>query len=374
MNPPLDVIAPQREPDLSAQNVVGYVDCDVHPYTKSPKELDEFLPKRWVEHRATFGARSRSALAYVPQYPRLAPQVGMRLDAWPPDGSIPGSDLPFMREQLIDAFGMAHGIMLPLLGRGGDERNLEFGAAMCTAANDWQLAYWCDKEPRLKASVQINVEHPDSAIAEIEKRAGDRRFVQVQINQRGQEPLGRLRFRKILAACAANGFPIAMHLGGTSGHASTAGGWPSFDHEEHHAYVQSMEAIVTSMVIEGVFEEIPKLKVALVEGGFAWIPPLTWRLDRHFKRLHAEVPHLKRLPSEYIRDHIWVTTQPVEEPERAGDILSTLEWIGWDRVMFSTDYPHWDQDDPRYAFKVAIPEPEKRMIFRDNALAFYGLS
>jgi uncharacterized protein len=41
--------------------------------------------------------------------------------------------------------------------------------------------------------------------------------------------------------------------------------------------------------------------------------------------------------------------------------------------MFSTDYPHWDQDDPRYAFKVAIPERERRMLFRDNALAFYGL-
>ena len=369
----MNVTALDRQQDVSAQSLVGYVDCDVHPYTKSPKELDEFLSQRWREHRATFGARSRSPLAYVPQYPRLAPQAGMRLDAWPPDGSIPGSDLAFMREQLIDAFGMAHGVMLPLLGRGGDERNLEFGAAMCTAANDWQVAYWCDKEPRLKASVQINIEHPDSAIAEIEKRAGDRRFVQVQINQRGQEPLGRLRFRKILAACAANGFPVAMHLGGTSGHAPTAGGWASFYHEEHHAYVQSMEAIVTSMVCEGVFEDVPKLKVVLVEGGFAWIPPLTWRLDKHYKRLHAEVPHLKRLPSEYIRDHIWVTTQPVEEPERAGDILSTLEWIGWDRVMFSTDYPHWDQDDPRYAFKVAIPEKEKRMIFRDNALAFYGL-
>ena len=369
----MNVTALERQPDVSLQSLVGYVDCDVHPYFKNPAELDVFLSAQWREHRRTIGNRSRAALGYAPQYPRLSPQTGMRMDAWPPDGSVPGADLPFMREQLIDAFGMAHGMMLPLLGRGGDERNLEFGAAMCTAVNEWQLAHWCDPEPRLKASVQINVDHEAAAIAEIEKRAGDRRFAQVQINQRGLEPLGRLRFRKILAACAANGLPVAMHLGGTSGHASTAGGWPSYYHEEHHAYVQSMEAIVTSLVVEGVFEQLPKLRVVLVEGGFAWIPALTWRLDKHFKRLHAEVPHLKRLPSEYIRDHIWVTTQPVEEPERAGDMLSTLEWIGWDRVMFSTDYPHWDQDDPRYAFKVAIPEKERRMLFRDNALAFYGL-
>jgi predicted TIM-barrel fold metal-dependent hydrolase len=85
------------------------------------------------------------------------------------------------------------------------------------------------------------------------------------------------------------------------------------------------------------------------------------------------VPHLKRLPSEYIRSNIWVTTQPIEEPERPEDLLATLEWIGWDRVMFSTDYPHWDQDDPRYAFKVPLSEEGRRKIFRENALAFYGL-
>jgi predicted TIM-barrel fold metal-dependent hydrolase len=60
-----------------------------------------------------------------------------------------------MRAQLLDAFGVAYGMMMPLLGRGGDERNVEFGAALCTAANEWQAALWCDREPRLKASVQI---------------------------------------------------------------------------------------------------------------------------------------------------------------------------------------------------------------------------
>ena len=69
----------------------------------------------------------------------------------------------------------------------------------------------------------------------------------------------------------------------------------------------------------------------------------------------------------------WVTTQPIEEPERPRDMLSTLEWIGVDRIMFSTDYPHWDQDDPRFAFKVALPEEWKRKIYHDNARALYRL-
>ncbi|MDE2005610.1 MAG: amidohydrolase [Rhodospirillales bacterium] len=353
---------------------LGMVDCDVHVYPARGAALDEFLSQRWREHRAMFGARSRQGLAFTANYPRLSPQVGMRRDAWPPGGGIPGSDLDFLRAQLLDAFGVAHGVMLPLVGRGADERNVAFGVAMCAAVNDWQAACWCDPEPRLKASVQINLEDEAAAIAEIERRAGDRRFVQVQIPPRGLEPLGRLRYRRILAACAAHGLPIALHLGGTGGHPSTGGGWPSFYHEEHHSYVQSMEALVTSLVLEGAFAELPRLRVALVEGGFAWLPALAWRLDKHWARLRAEVPWVTRPPSEYIREQVWVTTQPVEEPERAEDMLALLDWIGWDRVMVSTDYPHWDQDDPRYAFKVALPEAGRRAIYRDNALAFYGLS
>jgi len=244
---------------------------------------------------------------------------------------------------------------------------------MATAVNDWQIARFCDPEPRLKGSVQITLEHEESALAEIERRAADRRFVQVNIPPRGMEPLGRHRYRKILAACAANGLPISLHLGGNSGHPSTGSGWPSFYHEEHPSYVQSMQTLVTSLVCEGVFEEIPDLKVVLVEGGFAWLPPLAWRMDKHWKHLKAEVPYLKRAPSEYIRDHFWVTTQPIEEPERPADMLSTIEWIGADRVMFSTDYPHWDQDDPRYAFKVKLPDDWARMIYKDNARALYRL-
>ncbi|MGH7044321.1 MAG: amidohydrolase family protein [Acetobacteraceae bacterium] len=353
---------------------LGMVDCDIHPYPAKPGEIEAFLPERWRTHRALFGGRMRQGLAFTANYPRMSPQVGMRLDAWPPGGGIPGSDLDFMRAQLLDVFATTYGVMLPLAGRCSDERNVEFGAALCSAVNDWQAACWSDREPRLKGSVQVPMEYTEAAVAEIERRAGDARFVQVQIPPRGLEPLGRRRYWPILEACAANGFPVALHLGGTGGHPSTGGGWPSFYHEEHHSYVQSMEALITSLVVEGVFERIPGLRVVLVEGGFAWLPALTWRLDKHWRRLAAEVPHLKRLPSEYIRDHVWVTTQPIEEPERPDDLLATLEWIGWDRVMVSTDYPHWDQDDPRYAFKAPLPEAGRQAIFRDNALAFYGLS
>ena len=77
-----------------------------------------------------------------------------------------------------------------------------------------------------------------------------------------------------------------------------------------------MQTLVTSLVCEGVFEHIPDLKVVLVEGGFAWLPALCWRLDKHWKRLRAEVPHPARAAVGVCARAIWVTTQPIEEPER----------------------------------------------------------
>ena len=84
----------------------------------------------------------------------------------------------------------------------------------------------------------------------------------------------------------------------------------------------------------------------MIEAGFGWAPSLSWRLDKSFERLHSEVPHLKRKPSEYIRDHIFWTTQPMEDPERRDHLFDVIDWIGWDKLLFATDYPHWDFDEP----------------------------
>ena len=102
--------------DASQQSHLGFIDCDVHPYFKSPAEFDEFLPQKWREHRASIGGRTRQGLAKASNYPRMSPGNGQRMDAWPPDGSHPGSDLPFMQMQLLDKFNVAYGLLAPLVG------------------------------------------------------------------------------------------------------------------------------------------------------------------------------------------------------------------------------------------------------------------
>ena len=62
----------------------------------------------------------------------------------------------------------------------------------------------------------------------------------------------------------------------------------------------------------------------------------------------------------------------MDEPEHPQHLRDVIDWIGWDRVVFSTDYPHWDFDDPRQVFGGILNAREKAQVYRDNAKAFYG--
>ena len=54
-------------------------------------------------------------------------------------------------------------------------------------------------------------------------------------------------------------------------------------------------------------------------GGFGWIASAMWRMDQHFARFRSELPHLKRMPPEYVREQFLFTTQPIDEPDGVDD-------------------------------------------------------
>ncbi len=191
---------------------------------------------------------------------------------------------------------------------------------------------------------------------------------------RTAEPLGQRKYWPIFAAAERAKLPIAVHAFGYGGFPVTGGGWPSYYIEEMVGHAQCCQALLSSLVLEGVFERFPGTRVLLIEAGIAWLPSLMWRLDKHWQRLRSETPHLKRQPSEYIREHVWLTTQPMEEPERRKHFHDMVEWIGIDRLLFATDYPHWDFDDPLWSIPVRLDESAKEALFRGNARTFYGLA
>jgi hypothetical protein len=364
---------PARRARNADKTRLRIVDCDIHPSLRSQADVLPFLSKRWQKHLATYGMHLRTPYTSTTPYPRSSPLI-CRRDAWPPTGGPPGSDLAFMREQLLDLVDVELGVLQVLDMFIFSQQDLEFGAAVASAINDWQLAAWSDPEPRLKASILVGQDDPVAAVAEIERCAKSGRYVQVNVSPRANEPLGRRRYWPIYEAAQAAGLPLGIHVGGYGGHPPAGGGWPSFYTEEHHTNAHTMQATLTSLVIEGVPARFPRLKFVFIEGGFGWVPSLCWRLDAQWQRFRDEVPHVKRPPSEYVRESFWFTTQPIEEPERAADMRAIVDWIGWDRLLFSSDYPHWDFDDPRTAFKIPLSEPERRKIFNGNAKALYGLA
>ena len=105
------------------------IDCDIHNTMPSDETLAKYLPERWRRHLAGFGLRFYYQGAY---YPRVYPNAA-RTDAWPPNGLIPGSDLNFLRAQLLDAWNIEIGLLNPLY-LAGEQSSLEYAEALARAA------------------------------------------------------------------------------------------------------------------------------------------------------------------------------------------------------------------------------------------------
>ena len=131
------------------------------------------------------------------------------------------------------------------------------------------------------------------------------------------------------------------------------------------------QAHLVSLLTEGVFERFPNFKVVLVEGGVAWLPGLMWRLDQEWKALRSEVPWVRKLPSEYLRDHVRISSQPLERPANDKHLLSMLEMMDAEHLlMFASDYPHWDWDEPS-TFLTEIDPTLRHKIMYETAYDLY---
>ena len=372
----VDVInRPLAQP--AGQSRLAIADCDIHPRPAGAgiggvsKSLYPYLSKQWQAHVEAFGMTYRQPWEKGSAYPKGQPQA-CRIDAWPP-GAQPGSDLAFMAKQHLDPNNVTLGILNPLTS-GQGAMNLDLSNAITHATNEWQKAEWTSQDSRLKGSVVVPYEDAIASVKEIELRAGDKNFAQILLLSRTAAPLGQRQYWPIYEAAVAANLPVGIHAFGYGGNAITASGWGSYYLEEMVGHAQAQQALTVSLILEGVFERFPTLKVVMIEGGVAWAAALGWRMDAQYKKLKRELPHLKRLPSEYLRSNVWFTTQPIEEPEPRSQLAEIFDWIGWDRILFATDYPHWDFDDPAQALPFKMTEEQRRAVFLDNAKAVFGIT
>jgi predicted TIM-barrel fold metal-dependent hydrolase len=138
----------------------------------------------------------------------------------------------------------------------------------------------------------------------------------------------------------------------------------------------SVEA--SQLVVSGVFDRFPKLQIYWAENNVGWLPYFYEQIDHEYtvNRVWAErqlgLPRLKRLPSEYLREHAyWGFFE-----DHVG--VRLRHEVGVDRMMWSTDFPHVVTRWP-HSLKVlesqmrAVPENEKWQMVAGNAVKFFRL-
>ncbi|MFZ2098952.1 MAG: amidohydrolase family protein [Oricola sp.] len=304
-------------------------------------------------------------LPFLDEYWRLQvkdrelPSMPFRLTSYPANSPLTrnpdfeGMDV----SAALDRFGtgvaiasMLHGVVAL--------HNPDMRAALLSAVNDHVATVWLDKEPRLRGSILVSGEDMAASIAEIERLAGDKRFVQVLMLAMQEIHHGNRMYWPIYEACEKHGLTLAIHAGGLYRLPPNVSGWPSYQFEDYVMQSMVFENILTGLLGEGVFQKFPDLKVVFLESGFAWLPTTIWRNDKTWRGVRQEVPWLDRHPSEIMKGRVFLSLQPVDPPG-TDELRRIVKHIGGtDMLLYSTDYPHRQ-------FKGDEPLPEG---FDDDAL------
>jgi uncharacterized protein len=362
------------------------IDTDVHHTWRSQNEVLEYVSKEWRDAYPWSGKSASMLLGAVSGSPLLNPALqhyphssgpARRVDYAPSADEAPGTDYGTMKRQLLEPFRVARVILSFDVGYQSALINPWQAVDVVRAANDWNLEHWLTiDDPRLYSGVLVQTQVPEAAAAEIRRVGKHPKIAEViLLSSALGKPFGHPIYHPIYEAAAELGLPVSIHIGGeltgAYGH-YTAGGIPNSRFELEGAGSQAIQHHVVSFITHGVFEKFPKLMLLLKEIGIVWIPSLLWNLDANYRILQRESPWVKRLPSDYFRDHVRVATQPIEiiPAKRLVQLFESYDFL--QKVLcFSTDYPHWDTDDPTYVARRFPKDWLPNIAFR-NALGLYG--
>jgi predicted TIM-barrel fold metal-dependent hydrolase len=146
---------------------------------------------------------------------------------------------------------------------------------------------------------------------------------------------------------------------------------PALLHVFSHAFEPM--AACAGLLMTGVLERHPRLRVAFLESGSGWLPYWLQRLDSHFDTWRSWFPELRLRPSEYFRRQCFISCEPDDAIVR-----SVVEHAGDECVVWASDYPHPDAHFPGSVAKTlesmrALSEASRAKLLGGNARRLYGL-
>lgn len=289
------------------------------------------------------------------------------------------------RNALAEQQGLAAVLLFPTLGCGVEEglkNDPQATMASLTAFNRWLEEDWGFRNGRLIAAPMLSLADPEAAVAEMDSlvERGARiihvRPAPVPGPYGSTRSLGDKLHDPVWARIAEAGIPVGFHLGDSGYNATFAAIWGG---KEYFGFGQSdpfsqviiadraIHDTIASLVVHGVFDRHPALRVASIENGSDWVALLAKRLK---KQANQTPWAFQNDPVDTLRQHVWVT------PYYEEDLHKLADTIGVERILFGSDWPHGEGlAEPLQFLKEleGFSEDEVRRIMRTNALELLGL-
>lgn len=309
------------------------LDCDTH-FTDHEEQLWD-LPAPWprpevVEHDGHRRLRIGDLLFPRPQGPGQGTPKGLGHLVGPGHDDDRGA---FMAENGVLAAVLQPGFVglsVQALADPADRTRL------AERYNDLAAAACATSPLRLRWSIVVSAEDPEWSRAEVTRHGDDVNAVAATVRPTARTRAARLNspaFDGVLDELAGRRLALFVH-GGTGCYqwSPLADGYEDYTitHALGHMGEQ-MIALADLLTREGGLPD--GLGVVLLESGVAWIPSFLSRLDSHAGRLGSGPSR----PGETFARHFGVVPDPGEPHARWA-----LAELGWDGVLFGSDYPHWD--------------------------------
>jgi predicted TIM-barrel fold metal-dependent hydrolase len=251
----------------------------------------------------------------------------------------------------------------------------QFAAEVARLYNRWLARYCAQRPGRLYGAALVPIEDVSTSIA-IMGEAKELGLVVTMIPAvLERRNLDHPDLEPFYAAAAELDMPLGVH-GAPGIHLPKLGSERFDNYLQVHCVSFPFDMMVasTALVLGGVLERHPRLRVALLESGVGWVPYFFERMGEHVEKRGKLAPECKHAPRDYItRGQLYVSC----EPEEAA-VPFAVEQLGSDFILFASDYPHWDSDFPHATRPMRersdLPADVRRRILGENACTFYGLA
>jgi predicted TIM-barrel fold metal-dependent hydrolase len=310
---------------------------------------------------------------------------------WTHDDVHVGAWDPDVRLGVLDECGIDAQIIFPsTIGLGGQDLGTAGDPALRRLAveiyNDAMTEIQADSGNRLLPLPLMPAWDVDACVREAKRVAGlGARGVNMTSDPQdlGAPDLANRAWDPFWEVCADLQLPVHFHIGASVTGMTFFGQYPWESHPDNTKLAIGgtllfigNARVVTNLILSGMFDRYPTLKMVSVESGVGWIPFILEALDYEMsENAPQELSQMAKLPSEYFKSNLYATFWFENNRNKLPDLI---EAVGEDTILFETDFPHptclYPSPLQTVEAKMGTLTPEaRRKIFGENARKLYRL-